>query len=230
MRQSLMKNIFHFQPNNVKRLFVILRCNYSMYPPTFVDPIPIAEEQKKLEETGKNEILKHIPIKAARNYETDSIHYDPLVQKFTNYLMRKGNKALARSLIEKAFENVKRFQLEKYNSETDPLVKESIVIDPLVIFHKAVENSKPALKLTPVKRGGSTYQVPMPITDNQARFMAMNWLIEAGREKDRSARWWIREAHELIDAAEHKGRVVKKKQDLHKQCEANRAYAHYRWG
>ncbi|KAG8299576.1 28S ribosomal protein S7, mitochondrial [Homalodisca vitripennis] len=58
----------------------------------------------------------------------------------------------------------------------------------------------------------------------------MNWLIEAGREKDRKIVWSQQMAHELINAADNKGRVVKRKQDLHKLCEANRAYAHYRWG
>lgn len=57
----------------------------------------------------------------------------------------------------------------------------------------------------------------------------MNWLIEAGTEKERTMRFTERLAYELIDAAANTGRVIKKKQDLHKQCEANRAYAHYRW-
>ncbi|KAG8321425.1 28S ribosomal protein S7, mitochondrial [Homalodisca vitripennis] len=72
--------------------------------------------------------------------------------------------------------------------------------------------------------------VPIPITPNRSSFLAMNWLIEAGREKDRKIVWSQQMAHELINAADNKGRVVKRKQDLHKLCEANRAYAHYRWG
>lgn len=225
----IFKNVIVYS-NNVKGISAIQALNYSQYAPQFLEPVPTVPEQKNLEETGAIESMRHLPIKAARSDQRDSIHYDPVINKFTNYLMRKGDKVLARSLVEKTFENIKRIQLEKYNKETDLAVKEEIVTDPVVIFHRAVENCKPALKLIPIKRGGSTYQVPTPITENQAKFMAMNWIIEAGREKERSARWWIRAAHEFVDAAENKGRVIKKKQDLHRQCEANRAYAHYRWG
>nr|CAI5818136.1 unnamed protein product [Callosobruchus analis] len=83
--------------------------------------------------------------------------------------------------------------------------------------------------LTPIKRGGVKYQVPVPISEKKAQFMSMKWLIQAGQEKDKAVRFHLQLARELIDAANNTGRVIKKKHDLHKQCEANRAYAHYRW-
>lgn len=69
----------------------------------------------------------------------------------------------------------------------------------------------------------------MPISDRKSQFISMRWLIEAGKEKDPKERFYMALAKELIDAANNKGRVVKKKLDVHRQCEANRAYAHYRW-
>jgi len=69
----------------------------------------------------------------------------------------------------------------------------------------------------------------VPITDKRSNFLGMKWLVEAAREKERTIHFPEKLAWELLDAASNQGRVVKKKQDLHKQCEANRAYAHYRW-
>ncbi|XP_022207646.1 28S ribosomal protein S7, mitochondrial [Nilaparvata lugens] len=203
---------------------------YSQYNNQYVSPVPTKEGQQRLEESGEIKPLKYLPIKAACTDEHSLYNYDPVVRKFQNYLMRKGNKDLSRSLLDKAFENVKRLQLARYHKETDPEEKEKIITDPLKILHLAVENCKPLLVLISVKRGGAYYQVPMPITETTARFYSMNWLIEAGSDKARTSRWTDRMAIELIDASENKGRVIKRKQDLHKQCEANRAYAHYRWG
>lgn len=103
-------------------------------------------------------------------------------------------------------------------------------LNPVNIFRKAIENSTPLLQLTPIKRGGATYQVPIPITDNHARFMAMKWLIVEATEKERNTHFPEKLAAEILDAYNNTGKVVKRKQDLHKQCEANRAFAHYRWG
>jgi small subunit ribosomal protein S7 len=181
-----------------------------------------------LAESGEHLKLAHIPIKAARNNDTCSVFHDDILSKFTNYIMKCGNKTLARDLIEKCFENIKRTQLERYNL-AEGAEKDSIETNPLTILHKAVANCRPILQTTPIKRGGATYQVPVPITDKRSYFLAMKWLVEAARQKERTVHFPEKMAWELLDAAAGQGRVVKKKLDLHKQCEANRAYAHYRW-
>lgn len=79
--------------------------------------------------------------------------------KVINHVMEMGKKQLARSLVEKAFENIKRIQIERYHLATSPEAKSKIELDPKVILYKAVENCKPLLQLTPIKRGGITYQV-----------------------------------------------------------------------
>ncbi|KAG8230894.1 hypothetical protein J437_LFUL002925 [Ladona fulva] len=197
---------------------------YSSYAPYFVEPVYKKEVQKSLAESGDLSKLAHVPIKPAQNDDTSSVYHEDIVRKFTNYVMRKGKKELARNLVEKAFENIKRIQLEKYNGG-----EANVETNPVLIMDKAISNCKPLLTLTPIKRGGVRYQVPVPITEKRSQFLAINWLIMAAKEKERTVHFPEKLAWELLDAYDNKGRVVKKKQDLHRQCEANRAYAHYRW-
>lgn len=204
-----------------------IRC-MSQYPKTFQEPVFKHEKQKELDETGELSKLSHLPIRAALNDATSSVFHNERLRKFTNYVMKCGNKKLARELIERGFENIKRIQLERYNL-AEGEEKDAIETDPLKIFLKAVENSRPLLNLTPIKRGGVTYQVPVPVTEKRSYFMAMKWIIEATNEKERTVHFPEKFAWEILDAAAGQGRVIKKKLELHKQCEANRAYAHYRW-
>nr|CAD7430909.1 unnamed protein product [Timema monikensis] len=203
--------------------------NYSQYAPYFIEPIFKKEKQEELYKTGEVEKISHVPIKAALNDQTSSVFYDEQVRKFTNYVMEGGKKTLARQLVEKTFENVKRTQLERFNISPTPELKEKIETNPLIVFYRAVENCKPLLQLSPIKRGGVTYQVPVPITEKRSNFLAMKWLIEAAQDKERTVHFPEKLAWELLDASSNQGRVVKRKQELHRQCEANRAYAHYRW-
>lgn len=201
----------------------------SVYPKNYIEPIFKKEDQEALTKSGEHLKVAHIPIKAARNNDTVSVFHDEVISKFTNYIMKKGNKLLARDLLSKTFEQIKRIQLEKYNLSQNEEEKSKIQTNPNEILHQAIENCRPLLQLTPIKRGGVTYQVPVPITINRANFMAMKWIIEAAKEKERTIHFPQKLAWELLDAASNQGRVVKRKNDLHRQCEANRAYAHYRW-
>ncbi|XP_023702409.1 28S ribosomal protein S7, mitochondrial isoform X2 [Cryptotermes secundus] len=174
---------------------------YSMYGPQFVEPIYKKEQQESMYESGEVENILHVPVKAARVDATCSVFHDDLVRKFTNHVMKDGNKVLARELVEKAFQKIKRIQLQRYHGADDSEKKASIETNPLKIFHMALTNTKPVLQLTPIKRGGVTYQVPVPITDNRARFMAMKWLILAARDKDLRVHFPEKLAWELVDAA-----------------------------
>lgn len=200
----------------------------SQYPTYYIRPIFKKEKQNEIDKEGEASKYTHLPIRAALNDQTCSIMHDDAVRLFTNYVMKCGNKVLARDLVEKAFEKIKRIQVEKYHTSPSE-TKEAIELSPRKIFYDAVENCKPLLQLTPIKRGGVRYQVPVPITEKRSQFLSMKWLVEAAREKERTIHFPEKLAWELIDAAQNQGRVVKRKQDLHKQCEANRAYAHYRW-
>ncbi|XP_046428078.1 small ribosomal subunit protein uS7m isoform X2 [Neodiprion pinetum] len=206
----------------------IKKNDYSVYPPYYVRPVYKKEQQAALKGTEEAEHLAHAPIKAARNNETSSVFHDEFLRQFTNYIMKKGNKILARRLLEKSLENVKRIQLERYH-KAEPQDKVGMELDPKIIMHKAIANCKPLLKLERIKRGGATYQVPIPVTDKNAQWVASKWMLEAARDKESNAHLPEKLAYELLDAFNNQGRVIKRKQDLHKQCEANRAYAHYRW-
>ncbi|KAK0168813.1 hypothetical protein PV327_002580 [Microctonus hyperodae] len=202
--------------------------SYSVFPPHHVKPVFRKNEQALIKETGEAEKLAHVPILPPLDSETSSEFYDPVVAKFTNYIMRKGEKNLARSLLEQTFEKIKRTQLMRYHKAL-PEERDSIILDPKEILFKAIENVSPVMDLIPIKRGGGTYQVPVPLLEKRQKFFGMNWLIKAAKDKPGEVKFHDMLAKELIDAANNQGRVVKKKHDLHKQCEANRAYAHYRW-
>lgn len=201
----------------------------SVYPPHYVEPVFKKEKQAMIRETGEHLKLAHLPIKPARNNDTSSVFHDDIISKFTNYIMRKGKKCLARDLLEEAFERIKRLQLERLNSSNDAEANSKIMTNPREILHLAVENCRPLLQLTPIKRGGVRYQVPIPVTVKRSYFLSMKWLVEAAKEKERNVHFPEKLAYELIDASLGQGRVIKRKLDLHRQCEANRAYAHYRW-
>lgn len=221
----ILKEFFYF---HLFRLSPLVR-SMSVYSPHFVDPVYKKQKQTELAETDDAVKMAHLPIKAARNNDTCSVFHDERLSKFTNYIMKGGRKGLARELVTKCLENIKRKQLEKYNKAETEEEKEKIVTNPLDILHLAIENSRPMLNVTPIKRGGVRYQVPIPITEKHSYFIACRWLVEASREKERTIHLPEKMAYELLDAAQNQGRVVKKKQDLHRLCEANRAYAHYRW-
>ncbi|CAH0563682.1 unnamed protein product [Brassicogethes aeneus] len=201
----------------------------SQYPTYYINPIYKKDALEALIKSGEDQNLKHIPTRAALNNQTCSTAHDDLVNLFVNYVMKDGLKPLARDLVAQSFESVKRLQLEKYHKCQSEEEKAKIELNPKTIFYTAINNCKPILHLTPIKRGGVRYQVPVPLTDKKSEFLSMKWLIAAAKEKDSTVRFHLQLARELIDAANNTGRVIKRKQDLHRQCEANRAYAHYRW-
>lgn len=201
----------------------------SVFHPHFVDPVFKKQKQAEIFETGEASKMAHLPIKPMRNNDSASIFHDDRLSKFTNYVMQGGQKRLARTLIEKCFENIKRLQLEKYNKAATEEEKSKIETNPVKILHMAIDNCMPLLNVTPIKRGGVRYQVPVPITEKHSHFLACKWIVEAAREKERTIHLPEKLAYELLDAAGNQGRVVKRKQDLHRLCEANRAYSHYRW-
>jgi len=92
-------------------------------------------------------------------------------------------------------------QLDKYYDAKNDAEREAIILNPWEIFHKALNNCKPILETMPIKRGGTTYAVPVPIKDTKATFVAMRWLIDASKDKDGPMRFHLKLAYELMDAA-----------------------------
>ncbi len=142
----------------------------------------------------------------------DPKYKDKLVAKFMSNLMYDGKKSLA----EKIF----------YGSMD--LIQEKGEEDPLGIFKKAIENAKPVLEVKSRRVGGATYQVPIEVRSDRKQALAIRWLISHARA--RTERTMVeRLAYEFIDAANKRGNTIKKKEDVHRMAEANKAFAHYRW-
>ena len=135
-----------------------------------------------------------------------------LVTKFMNGIMRRGKKSLAESILYGAFDVIERKTKE----------------NPLKLFEKAVENTKPLLEVRSRRVGGSTYQVPVEVRYERKTALAIRWLI--GYAKQRPEKGMMNKlAGELIDAANMRGAAIKKREDTHRMAEANKAFAHYRW-
>ena len=142
----------------------------------------------------------------------DPKYHNKLVTKFMNGIMRKGKKSLAESILYGAFDVIERKAKE----------------NPLKLFEKAVENTKPLLEVRSRRVGGSTYQVPVEVRYERKTALAIRWLI--GYAKQRPEKGMMNKlAGELIDAANMRGAAIKKREDTHRMAEANKAFAHYRW-
>ncbi|XP_052782291.1 28S ribosomal protein S7, mitochondrial-like [Mya arenaria] len=151
--------------------------------------------------------------------------YDPVLQKFSNMLMKDGRKQMTREIIAKTFQYIKHVQLEKYHTEKDEVKKNAIELDPFVIFHTALENGKPILMTKKVRKSGQKIQVPVPCPPRRATFLSMRWLIKASEDKKKQRRLHDKLGQEIINAFNFEGGLIRKKQEMHKICEANKALA-----
>lgn len=213
----------------------IIQVRWSRYAPEYRDPLinkdyyrkPVSELTE--EEKYDQELKKTQFIKAAAATETSSVFADPVISKFTNMMMKGGNKVLARSLMAQTLEAMKRKQFEKYHAAS---AEEQATIErnPYRIFHQALKNCEPVIGLMSILRGGHFYQVPVPLTDRRRRFLAMKWMITECRDnKPRRMLMPEKLSNELLEAFHNRGPVIKRKHNMHKMAEANRAMAHYRW-
>lgn len=142
----------------------------------------------------------------------DPVYNDLTVAKFVNCMMEKGKKNIAQNIFYTAVENAGK----KLN------------MDGLQAFRQAMENVKPIIEVRPRRVGGATYQVPMEVRSNRKISLAIRWIINSARS--RSERGMInRLTAEILDACNNKGGAVKKREDVHKMAEANKAFAHFRW-
>jgi small subunit ribosomal protein S7 len=109
------------------------------------------------------------------------------------------------------------------------IVKEKTGDDPLKVFKKAVDNTKPSLEVKSRRVGGSNYQVPVEVNPNRRLSLAIRWLVGYSRSRGDGKTMEEKLANEFMDAANLRGGAVKKREDTHRMAEANKAFAHYRW-
>jgi small subunit ribosomal protein S7 len=147
-----------------------------------------------------------------REVPADPVYATPLVQKFINCMMLDGKKSVA--------EQIFYGSLEKVRGKGED--------DPLRLFKKAVENVKPLMEVKTRRVGGANYQIPIEVSQDRRVSLSIRWLIGSARKRGEKG-MTDKLAAEFLDAYNNRGAAVKKKEDVHRMAEANRAFAHYRW-
>ncbi len=147
-----------------------------------------------------------------RKIAPDAKYGNQLISMFVNKLMRDGRKSLAERIMYSALDGIG--EKEKR--------------DPVEVFEQAVQNATPVVEVKPRRVGGATYQVPVDIRAERRMALALRWLLQSARAR-RGRTMSERLAAELIEAATNQGVTIKRKADMHRMAEANRAFAHYRW-
>ena len=147
-----------------------------------------------------------------RDVLPDPIFNSKTVTKLVNQVMLEGKKGIAQKIVYEAFETAEK----------------KLSVKAIDIFEKALDNVRPVLEVKARRVGGSTYQVPMEIKEDRRQTLAIRWIVDFARK--RSERTMMeRLSGELIDAYNETGGSVKKKEEMHRMAEANKAFAHFRW-
>ena len=137
---------------------------------------------------------------------------DLVVTKFMNSLMEDGKKSVAETIVYGAFD----------------IVQQKSKQDPVNVFHTALDNIRPAVEVRSRRVGGATYQVPVEVRPIRRLALSMRWIKEAAKKRGEKS-MALRLANELMEATEGRGGAMKKRDEVHRMAEANKAFAHYRW-
>jgi len=156
-----------------------------------------------------------MPRRAAavrREVAPDAVYNNRLVTQLINKVLLDGKKSTSEKIVYGAFD-----QIEAKTGQ-----------DPLSVFKKAMDNVRPTLEVRPKRVGGATYQVPVEVNSRRSTTLAIRWIVGFSRKR-REKTMTERLAGEILDAANGTGSSVKKREDLYKMAESNRAFSHYRW-
>ncbi len=150
-------------------------------------------------------------MKKKQQLNPDPVYNNITVAKFINYVMEKGNKSIARKIVYGAIE----------------ILKDKSKQNPVDVFEKAIQNASPVLEVRSRRIGGAKYQVPVEVSKERRLALAMRWLIQAAKGGKGSMK--ERLAKELLEAANNTGKAIKKKENVLRMAEANKAFAHFRF-
>ena len=142
----------------------------------------------------------------------DPKYGDQTLTKFINIIMKNGKKSVAEKIVYNALDEVAGKSKQA----------------PLEIFSKALDNTKPLVEVKSRRVGGATYQVPVEVRPARSLTLAMRWLVNAAKTRNEK-NMGSRLAGELLDAFNNKGIAIKRREDMHKMAEANKAFSHFRW-
>lgn len=152
-------------------------------------------------------------IKIKRELKPDVIYNSVKISKFVNYVMEEGKKNIARKIVHNCMDEIK----EKAKVE-----------NPLEIFEAALKNTAPQMEVRSRRVGGANYQVPREVRPERKQALSMKWIIEAARAK-KGQPIHVKLAEEIIAASKNEGEAVKKRENVHKMAESNKAFAHFAW-
>jgi small subunit ribosomal protein S7 len=147
-----------------------------------------------------------------RDLPPDPVHRSVLVTQLVNKVLQRGKRSVAEQIVYGAL----------------GIVEQKTGSEPVTTLKRAVDNVKPELEVRSRRVGGATYQVPVEVRPRRATTLAIRWIVGFARER-RERTMSERLANELLDAANGLGAAMKRKEDLHKMAESNKAFAHYRW-
>ena len=147
-----------------------------------------------------------------RKIDPDPVYESVLVSQIINKVLWRGKKGAARRIVYGALEIVERRASG----------------DPIQVLQKAADNVRPSLEVRSRRVGGSSYQVPVEVPPRRSQTLAVRWIVEFARRRKEST-MVERLANEILDAANRTGAAVKRREDVHKMAESNKAFAHYRW-
>ena len=147
-----------------------------------------------------------------RKIDADPVFRSVLVSQVINKVLWKGKRGLASAIVYDALEVVER----RTNQ------------DPVNVLRRAIDNLRPAVEVRSRRVGGSSYQVPIEVSPRRANTLAVRWLVNYARKR-KEPTMSARLANEILDASNNTGAGVKRKEDIHKMAESNKAFAHYRW-
>ena len=143
----------------------------------------------------------------------DPIYKSTVVTKLINQVMLSGKKGLAQRIVYGSFD----------------IIKEKMALDPIDVFTTALENVKPVLETKSRRVGGASYQVPMEIRPERRQTLAIRWIVANARKRTGERNMNEKLAGELLDAYNNTGASIKKRDEMHRMAEANKAFAHYKW-
>ena len=149
---------------------------------------------------------------AKREILPDPIYNSVVVTKLINNIMLDGKKGVAQKIVYDAFE----------------IVKDKTGKDALEAFNEAMDNIMPVLEVKARRVGGATYQVPVEVRASRRDALAMRWMVDAARKRSEKS-MTRRMGSEILDALENRGAAVRKREDMHRMAEANKAFSHFRW-
>ena len=153
----------------------------------------------------KRSAPKKIPI-------VDPVYKSTIIPKLVNSIMYDGKKTIAEKIIYDAISKI----------------KSKIKEEPINVFNEAINNIKPTVEVRSRRVGGATYQVPVEVKSKRSQALALRWLLDASRKR-KNKNMSDKLFYELMDASQGKGSAIKKREDVHRMAESNKAFAHFRW-